>query len=189
MVTCWLQAKFWFWPVEILLWRSTQDQLEIFGVLRRLERSQSWIYVIPCSPCLYVPTDTHFSLCWLCCLRSVSRPHRAQSASPQPASMSTLRTLCTSRSRSASLSSARIPNSTTWYHITPHSYYVVRLYHELSCLFPVCFITTPAPPAGRGNQGSDRNWSILIQYSFKALILILFPHHLLSLPCLTASSN
>lgn len=37
------------------------------------------------------------------------------------------------------------------------------------------FITATAPPAGRGYQGYDRTLSILIQYSFKAVILILSP--------------
>lgn len=94
------------------------------------------------------PTGTRCSHCWLCCLRNVSRPHRAQSASPQPASMSTLRTLCTNRSRSASLSSARTPNSTTWYHISfrtydralcflVHLYTSVYLHHKLYSLLSV----------------------------------------------------
>lgn len=121
---------------------------------------------IPCSLSLF-PTGTHCSRCWLCCLRSVSRPHRAQSASLQPALMSTLRTLCTSRSRSVSLSSARTPNSTTWYPISIHTCSMMGLYVSLyirtplciyftSCtiyFLPICyiFITATATPAGRGN--------------------------------------
>lgn len=109
---------------------------------------------IPCSLSLF-PTGTHCFRCWLCCLRSVSRPHRAQSASLQPALMSTLRTLCTSRSRSVSLSSARTPNSTTWYPISIHVMFSCISVHlcvstsqalqSISCLFATFLLQLQQP--------------------------------------------
>lgn len=59
-------------------------------------------------------TGTRCSHCLRCSLRSVSRQPRAPSASPQPASTSTLRTLSTSRSRSTNLSSVMTLSWTTW---------------------------------------------------------------------------
>lgn len=59
-------------------------------------------------------TGTHCSRCLRCSLRSVSRQPKALSASPQPASTSTLKTLSTSRSRSTNLSSVMTLSWTTW---------------------------------------------------------------------------
>lgn len=59
-------------------------------------------------------TGTRCSRCLLCSLRSVSRQHRALSASPRPALTLTSRTLSTSRSRSTSPSSAMTRSWTTW---------------------------------------------------------------------------
>lgn len=55
-----------------------------------------------------------------------------------------------------------------------HLYTSVYLFQNLFTVALLLFFsTTTAPPAGRGNQGYDRTLLILIQYSFKALILIL----------------
>lgn len=189
----WLQAKFWFWPA--LLWRSTQDQLEIFSSFNTL-----WFLVFwenqKC-PVLFWKV-TVMAICYTLLSLSLCSPQTptfptagfvvwevwAGHTGLRVHHLSQLRCwhweLCAPARAGAQTflqrgSWTRQPGIISHFILT--IYFLVHLHHKLSCFLSVYygFVTAPAPPAGRGNQGSDRILSILIQYSFKALILILFP--------------